>query len=104
MFDPSVRATIGHRSNCALHLTAGRPGRGWPRALDAYVDQLTRRESLESLEESRYQRAERFDPVHRGDKNDHRNRKSIEVLLVLQILISRQHRVEGRVSLSVRRR
>lgn len=64
------------------------------RRLDAYVDKLTGRQGLENLEESRYQRAERFDPVRRGSENDHGNRESGEVLLVLQILIGRQHRVE----------
>lgn len=42
-------------------------------ALDAYVNQLARRQRLESLEQSGYQRAKRFDPVHRGDENDDGN-------------------------------
>jgi len=58
------------------------------------MDQLTGRQGLENLEESGYQRAERFDPVRRGSENDHGNWESGEVLLVLEILIGRQHRVE----------
>ncbi len=58
-------------------------------ALDANVNQLTRRQGLENFKESGYQRAERFDPVRRGSENDHGNWESGEVLLVLQILIGR---------------
>ena len=58
------------------------------------MDQLTRCQRLESSEERGYQWAERFDPVRRGDDNDDGNWESAEVLLVLQILIGRQQRVE----------
>jgi hypothetical protein len=46
------------------------------------------------LEESGYQRADRFDPVRRGAENDDGNWKSTQVLLVLQILIGRQQHIE----------
>ena len=62
--------------------------------LGAYVNQLTRCEGLESFEESGYQGAERVDPVCLGNEDDDGNWEGAEVLLVLQILIGRQQRVE----------
>lgn len=58
------------------------------------MNQLARTQSPEGLKESWYQRAERFDPVRRRDKNDDGNWQGIEVLLMLQILIGGQKRVK----------
>jgi hypothetical protein len=58
------------------------------------LDQLTRREGLESLKQGGYQQPERLHPVRRGDENDDGDWKTAEVLLVFQILVGRQKGVE----------
>jgi len=58
------------------------------------VDQLTRREGLESLKQGGYQQPERLHPVRRDDEDDDGNWETAEVLLVFQALVGGQQRVE----------
>ena len=58
------------------------------------MDELLGRQSLESPQEAGYQRPERIDSVRGRDENDDSNRESAEVLLMLQVLIRCQERVE----------
>ncbi len=41
------------------------------------------------------QRAERFDAVRSGSEDDHGDRKGAKILLMLQVLIGGQQRIEG---------
>ena len=62
--------------------------------LDGDVNQLLRRQCLESSKQVGYQGPERFESVRGRHENDDSNWESTEVLLMLQVLIRCQERVE----------